>query len=167
MRGFARSGSRWRLSLGVLCAGVVAVLPLTADARPAVAHHEYNGYLVGDPQVRSISLEVRRRGETNVRALFKVEDLELICDGGLRRRTFGPDRLNFMSSTVFQVHRYERLGDGNWSYYEVKGRLLGDGRAKGYVYYLQDSYGAADTASPECNTGGQLYLRWRAGRTGR
>jgi len=160
-----RCRSRWRLSLGT-CLGILSVLPLTADAKPAVTTHEYSGHLIGDPNFRSISLEVRERGGANVQARFSVEDLELICDGGFRHRTFGPDRFEFVATTVFHSQRYKRLRDGNWSYYEVKGRLLPNGHAKGYVYYLQDSYGAAEAAGPECSTGGQLYFHWRAKEAG-
>jgi hypothetical protein len=142
------------------------LLPLTADARPVVST-QYGGHLVGSPDVRSISLNVTTVRQNNTRAKFTVKGLPLLCEGGSREQTFGPTHFKFVGAAVFHGQRYVRLGDGNWSYYEVKGRMLRGGRAKGYVYYLMDSYGPAEEARPDCNTGGQLYYPWRAKRVRR
>ena len=154
----------WRgLLAAPLC--LFAILPLSSAARPS-SMSEYRGHITATRN-QAVSLSVREGNGRNTRAVFSVDRVELICDSAFRRRSFGPTRLRFVTPGVFEGQRYRRLGDGNWSYYEVKGRLLRDGRAKGYIYYLQDSYGPTETSGPTCTSGGQLYLTWRARRTPR
>lgn len=140
-----------------------AVVPLAATATTTDTRG-FRGHFVGEDDRTAVAFEIRRRGGKNLTAQFRVRGLSLVCNGTFPNRNFGPDRFKFIGPRMFQGQRYERLGEGNWSYYEVQGRLLGRGRATGYVYYVQDSYGDPESAPPDCNTGGQLYDRWLARR---
>lgn len=141
---------------------IAAFIPLTASAG-SDRSRAYVGIGYGQEIVR---FEVRRQGRTNTSARFKAENAGLVCeDSTFPRIDFPPIKLPFLSPTVFQGQRYERKRNGDWSYYEVKGRLVGPRRAIGYLYYIEDPFDPPGTENrPECSTGGQLYHTWKARR---
>lgn len=143
------------------------VLPLTADAE-GNRTESYTGVQIGSGE-ENVRFRVRQDSKgVNLTARFEATDVSLVCKGD--HFTF-PEidvpaiKLPFLSPTVFQGQRYKRRRNEDWSYYEVKGRLLGSRRAIGYLYYIEDPFdppGTEDEA--ECSTGGQLYQRWKAKR---
>jgi hypothetical protein len=147
--------------LVVLVLGVALEATASADGR---AIH-YRGSLLGY-RGSSIDLKVTRSDGHNVRARFQAEGVELVCDDGSFPATdMLPRRFDFVASDVFEGQRYASSASGDWSYYEVKGRLLGARRASGYLYFIDDPYDPPGTENrPECSTGGQLYLYWTAKR---
>jgi hypothetical protein len=154
---------RWLPAVAAFLVAVTSALTYASAPSALRAATEYQGHLLGSHS-QAIRFDVKRRDGQSLRAEFTVRNLPLVCEDGLDHQTFGPDSLRFVSADVFQGQRYRRLGDGQWSYYEVKGHILKNERARGYVYYSQDSHGPPEAENPDCNTGGQLYDRWRARR---
>jgi hypothetical protein len=163
------SGKRPHWLLSVVAAAsvlLVALIPIGANAKPDLSRG-YVGTLVGYGE-RNVRFEVPHWSGTNAKVRFKAEGVELVCDDNSSREVdFSAIRLPLVSRTVFQGQRYRRRPNGDWSYYEVKGRLLGPRRAIGYLYYVEDPFDPPGSENrPECSTGGQLYLTWKARRIG-
>lgn len=147
---------------------VVCVLPFTGRAKTAA--FEYTGVQIGSGK-ENVEFRVTRSARgANLRVRFDASDVSLVCKGDQFRF---PEvdvpaiSLPFRDTSVFQGQRYKREGNGDWTYYEVKGRLLGHRRAIGYLYYIEDPFDPprAEDRS-ECSTGGQLYQGWKARRVG-
>lgn len=150
----------------ILALGCMGSSLAVAGTEQGTATSDYAGVLSGASRDKTIHFTVERRGGKNVRALFRATEVPLVCEDGTFPRIRQPVmKIRFLSRTVFQGQRYERDVDGDWSYYEVKGRLKGDGRAVGYLYYIEDPFDPPGTENePECSTGGQLYAGWKAER---
>lgn len=143
---------------------LVALIPVAADANPDRSR-EYLGAVVGDRE-KNVRFEIPRQGRKNAKVRFTAERVELVCeDNSFPEVDFPAIRLPLVNRTTFQGQRYRRRPNGDWSYYEVKGRLLGSRRAIGYLYYIDEPFDPPGSENrPECSTGGQLYLPWKAKR---
>jgi len=146
------------------CVGLVLV---PAVATPAT-EDKTRAYLGSLDANRHKGVEFRVSGSRteNLTARFRVERVDLVCeDGTFPEVDLGPITAEFIDSRAFQEQRYRREANRDWSYFEVKGRLIGQGRARGYIYYVEDPYDPPGTPNrPECNTGGGLYYSWTAER---
>lgn len=125
----------------------------------------YVGKLDGYKRFKDIRFTIERQGDRNLSASFKARDVPLVCDNTFPDMDFPRVRFPFLGRRVFQGQHYERQPNGDFTYYEVKGRLLSGGRAAGYLYYLDrpfDPPGTEDRLA--CSTGGGLYIYWQARR---
>lgn len=120
---------------------------------------DYVGSFLDQPESRAIfdleDVGQRRRIE------FQLEKLDFVCEDGVTRpTTLGSTGVRFISGRVFYKERvrnqtgpFERS-----SIYEVKGRLISGGTAKGWITYVE-----YDDTSVECNSNGRVF--WEAERT--
>ena len=158
-----RGGLRIAVTLALVLTAAVVVPSAGGGDRQDVS---YVGQLVNYNRPNDIRFSVERRGGENVRALFEARDIPLVCENDTGPDIdFPPRSFRFLGPRVFQGQHYERQPNGDFSYYEVKGRLRSGGRATGYLYYLDEPYDPRGTEERvECSTGGQLYIQWSAQR---
>jgi hypothetical protein len=150
----ARFGLGFVASLGV---GTLVV----AVASIAIAGSTFSGerpYAGQAGKGTTVAFQVQMRQRVPTRASFEAKDIELSCDDGTSPRVdFQPTTFRFSDTKVFAGDRYFLI-DGNQEYYRVRGRLYGDGRAQGYLFYLADSLDPPRPRNPEmpdCSTFGK------------
>jgi hypothetical protein len=158
-------GRRWWTSL-LLAAGV-ALGALASDVEPAEARErQYSGTVVGDPLATvNLTVEVRRGKPRS--AIFGATDVQLFYDDGTTARESRlPRNGSFVGRRVFRYQEFELTESASF-FYEVQGRLLAGGRAKGYLLYMANYHeqaGAGSQMLPDGSTHGRV--RWTASRTG-
>lgn len=154
----------------LIAVALVLVLALLLIGAPAGAGDRgeisYAGKLLGYPRPDDIRFDVERQADKNLRVSFEARNVQLVCeDDTFPYVDFPRLSFRFLGPRVFQGQRYERQPNGDWTYYEVKGRLRSNGRALGYLYYIEEPYDPPGTENrAECSTGGQLIAPWRAER---
>jgi hypothetical protein len=124
----------------------------------------YSGTVIGDP-LATVSFRVRVSDQGKRRwAEFQYANVQIFYEDGTTGRNSTPTNLfRFRSRSIF--HNEDFYGQANLSsFYEVRGRLLGGGRARGHLRQAVDFYnppppGFAD--SQDWSTG-PVY--WKARR---
>ena len=90
---------------------------------------QYRGGVPGVPGDRFV-LDVRARGDA-LTGKFKASDALVACRGVAARVSLPVLKVKFHTATQFIGTRYERLANGDETYYEVKGELLDRGKVEG------------------------------------
>jgi hypothetical protein len=156
---------RYRSPLVVLVAMTAAITTIgVAPAAPAFG--SYQGPFVDDPTA-NVRFQVERASGKRV-VIFEVDNLAVTCDdGNVDRANLSPVKVPLRSHNVFRTVSYTN-NEVFQTYLEVKGRLLGGGRAKGFVLYVADylDFPSAPPGSglPDCSTLGRR--NWTAERVG-
>lgn len=154
-------GRRRTLALTFLCVLVVLV-PAAVVARP-LQNPDYTGHGRFDRQVR-VAFKVGRSEAGQQRVTFAASNVKQICDDGTSRVDFNPVRARLNKRDEFE--RVVYFGDEadpvmDQEFYWVKGKLLPERRAKGFIFSMFDPWdppGSANAA--ECSTFGRV--RWTA-----
>jgi len=140
-----------RIGLGMLVCAVSWLVASTSLSAP----DRTGAYRGGVPGVHGdrFLLEVRDH-DRKPTGMFKAKRFEAFCNGvGDKRLTLPALEVEFQNATHFIGTHYERLPNGDETYYEVKGELLDRGRVEGELAYLSaplDPPGAPDRT--ECSS---------------
>ncbi len=150
---------RIAVTLALVFTAVVGVPTAGGGDREPIS---YAGQLIGYPDRNDIRFDVERRAGKNLRASFEARNVQLVCeDDTFPFVDFPRLSFRFLGPRVFQGQYYERQPNGDYTYYEVKGRLLSRGRAAGYLYYRDEPFDPRGTEERnECSTD----QNWRAQR---
>lgn len=125
----------------------------------------YSGTVVGDPNA-TVSFRVRVSDQGKRRwAEFEYANVQIFYEDGTTGRNSTPANLfRFRSQHVF--HNEDSYGQANLSsFYEVRGKLLGGGRARGYLVDVVDYINpppSGSAGSSDWSTHGRVY--WKASR---
>jgi hypothetical protein len=142
----------------VMTAGAIAGI---ATADPTGRFVRYTGTVPGDSLSEGIKLKVKKRvrdGPDVNRGVEFSGSFTKHCDDGTVRRGGTISSIGFDTKRRFRGKDEDFL-DGDYSVTRLKGRLLGDGRARGWV---SDVDQFQEESRPDCTTDGRL--RWRAER---
>lgn len=152
-------------SLVIALALTAYLLPLfVAEGRPLL-NPQYRGEIRFD-RTAEILLKVKSGGN---RVVFQAQDVKIYCDDRETRTTIGPVSTRLRPDGTFEWDEYV-LGGGSFaendqSFRWVQGKLLGDGRARGFVFSMTDPWDPPDGANAaECSTFGERS--WKAQRIG-
>lgn len=154
---------RIALVLATLFAAAVAVSP---SAGAGTVPREYRGTFVADPAA-TVAFRVERKGARRF-VVFEADNVEMACDDGtVERVNIVPDAFPLRRDGLFRGIHYSNTTVIQ-GYYEVKGRLLGGGRAKGSILllgdYLDHPSFPPGSGIPDCSTFGRRT--WSAERVG-
>lgn len=138
--------------------GAVATSLLLASSAQGAQGRSYSGTVIGDPSA-TVSFEVRTNQKGKPKhANFQYANVQIFYDDGTVERSSAPPFLfDFRNTRSFHGELFTEQAN-LWAYYEVKGRLLPKGRAKGYLVDLVNY----STNLPDWSTHGQV--RWTAQR---
>jgi hypothetical protein len=142
---------------------IVAVLMLSLPVAPAHGvkfTKYYKGTVVGDSAATvAFRIRVSDKGERRW-AEFQFANVQIFYEDGTVGRESAPLNL-FRFRTRHIFHNGDLAAQANLaSFYEVRGELLGGGRARGYLEMAVDFY---NPPPPDWSTGGRVY--WKAQRT--
>jgi hypothetical protein len=146
--------------------GLAAVLIAPPD-RVRAARSHYRGTAVGDARAK-VSFRVRtdEQGQPT-RAGFRYENVQIYYeDGTTSRHSNPPVMFRFKNPRVFH-NEYSNATGSLTSFYEVRGRLLPGGRAKGYLVHVVDFRNPplpGFDAFPDWSTHGRVYWTAKLGR---
>lgn len=140
------------------------VVPMAAGS--GTAARPYQGGFVDDPEA-SVRFDVTVKDGVAKKAKFEAVNFAVVCEGedSPRRMSFGPMSVRFVGPRVFEGRERPIPQDDGFQYLsKFEGRLLGGGRANGFVFYREDDYDppAGTENLAECSTDG--LLRWKAER---
>lgn len=153
----------------VAVAAVVLVCAVAPNFAVSAQSGSYQGTVVGDASATvSFQVETGKSGKRK-RAVFQAAKVQVFCDDGLaQRETFLPIHLRFRNGKVFRGEDYFiEPGTIYQTYYEVSGRLLSGGRARGTIVFISNVFdppGTAPAPNPDCSTGQEVA--WTAQRAG-
>lgn len=142
--------------LAVLAIGVPVAAQAVASAKP-----DYRGR-IGGYAVSSVKFQFQGGDSSPQKVSFRATKVVLACETELSRADLGPISLRFDSPNSFEGASYSAAADGTERYFKVRGELLPDGRAKGYIYYFED-HPETTPYEADCSTAGARY-GWRARR---
>lgn len=154
-----RSG--WLAAMSAVI-GVTLGLSAVALGDPinTVENPDYTGQLLKHPE-GTVGFEFAEGGGRRIR--FGAEGIPLTCDDGTSQPALPvPLDIRIRRNGRFTEENYHIDGSGTEEYFEVGGRLLGQGRAKGFVFLLFDPDDGPSVHYPDCSTLGRL--RWTAER---
>ena len=142
---------------------VVAVLSATpAVSAGQIPRPDYTGKIRPHGHV---AFRIVHSSGKRAEVRFEATSFEVRCeDGSTFRRDFRVRSGTFTSRTVFEGYADGRFGGGD--YYRFHGRLLPDGRARGFLFdYINPFDPPPYGAEPECSTTGGKQ-RWTATQRG-
>lgn len=142
-----------------------AVVPLAAADPLRTA--TYRGALNDDPEA-SVAFELTTRAGVPTKAKFEADRFPILCEGDAAPLRISHPRVTveFLGPRVFEGRVIPPPRGGLTELFKLQGRLLGDGRARGFIFYSRDGYDPPDEPEndAECSTDG--LLRWTADRVG-
>lgn len=144
---------QWRIVAVALGVGAIAVTSAAMAIGQATGERSYEGTLAADSSTL-IAVTITLQAGRGQAASFEAENVPVLCeDETAARREFLPITAQFESRRAFEGRRYNPPSEaGARQLFKVKGRLLGGGRASGFLFYFDE----------ECSTDG--LLRWTAAR---
>ncbi len=133
--------------------GAIAVATTTLAIGQGAGERSYEGTLAADASTL-IGVTIGFEGGRGQAAAFEAENVPVLCEGETTaRRDFLPITAKFEDTQTFEGRRYNPPSEaGARQLFKVKGRLLGGGRASGFLFYFDE----------ECSTDG--LVRWTAAR---
>ncbi len=156
LRSFIRNG------LLITAASLVVTLALSGLADGSGRTPDYEGNAIFDRNSR-VAFELIGSEGSRKKVRFRAPGLRLFCDGGATPR-INPEPINarFTGPRTFKGERYI-VGQTQQIFYQVKGRLLSNGRAAGSILYIDDLINQEEPVPPgDCSTQGRTP--WRADR---
>lgn len=157
-------GSVPRLVSRSLLGVAICLVAATAAAETSEARiRDYSGHVVGDPDA-AVSFRVKIADGERKRATFRAENIVVPCDDGTSERsTFPPLSVAFRGRNAFRGDDY-LFSSTVEQYYEIAGRLLSRGRAKGFLFFISDQSDPPDDPAffADCSTAAKV--RWTARR---
>lgn len=147
-------------ALGVSVAGMCFGLVMNAVAGTKEStSHTYEGEVSrGEP----LSLRVTKVDGRNSSAKISVR-LTLLCEDGTNRGVrIPPLRARFVSETGFTGQRYTESPSGDWTFFEVRGRVRDRvDEARGILYYIEEPFDPPPADEPDCAVSGS-EAEWEA-----
>jgi hypothetical protein len=154
----------------VAAIGPFVFVPLLLAAFPGGAagatKTHYSGTVVGDPSAM-VSFDVRKgkQGKPDYAAFEYANVLIFFEDGTTGRNSVPAFRFGFQTARIFHREFTDASVAGS-SFYEVKGRLLSGGRARGYFVDVANFYSPPPPGfepRPDWSTHGRVH--WKAKRS--
>jgi hypothetical protein len=150
-----KSGA-WR-RIGLALAALIVLAPTSVGAA-TLGKPDYRG----DGQGGSTVAFRLATSDGERIAVFKAREVELFCEDLTQQRiNLAPIKVPFRGGR-FETENYSLEPNGEESFYEIKGRLRGGGRATGSLQYVSDPVNPPGSAAPpDCTS---QTVDWKAHR---